>query len=273
MTARLLKLLPHRPTFFQASVVSLCLHAAAVAAVVAVEMWLLAAADSPRFGGRRVVVQMQAAPSPPLEETSEIKIAVEQYVESAEAHDASHTGSPRPVAPQPTPDAAPQRRRTDAPAHTERSKTAEYSGQADDEPQRAHEPIAGQPDPPTEAQAARPLPRQTVSVRPPSIAVAATLPAAPGTDDESPPDFAGNLPPAYPPEAYLRGIEGRVLLRLFISETGRVERVEMLVSSGHEILDRAAVEAVRRWRGTPAYRAGVAVPTVEQLPVLFRLRD
>lgn len=84
--------------------------------------------------------------------------------------------------------------------------------------------------------------------------------------------FAGNRPPHYPALAKRNGWEGKVLLRLYVSSDGRVRKVEVAQSSGHEVLDGAAVTAVRTWQGTPATVDGHAVETVEILPVRFRLR-
>ncbi len=92
-----------------------------------------------------------------------------------------------------------------------------------------------------------------------------------GVDDRTPPDFQGNRPPKYPAMAVSHGMEGTVLLRLHIAATGHVRRVEIVTSSGHEILDCAAVEAVSKWRGRPASLAGTASATVELLPIRFRL--
>ncbi|MCO6455893.1 MAG: energy transducer TonB [Pirellulaceae bacterium] len=107
---------------------------------------------------------------------------------------------------------------------------------------------------------APPTPQSTMAVR--QIA---------GVEDKEPPDFSGNLPPSYPAEAVRRRLEGTVMLRLHIAATGRVVRVEVLDSSGHAVLDRAAVQAVSKWRGRPAQQSGLPVSTVESLSVRFRL--
>ncbi len=114
------------------------------------------------------------------------------------------------------------------------------------------------------------IPRRTAEVQLPA-------PAAParqrvGTDEKTAPSFAGNRPPAYPATAWRRGLEGEVLLRIFVSAAGRVERVEIVRSSGHPSLDASAVQTVRTWRGQPARRRDRPVATVELLPVRFRLR-
>ncbi len=47
----------------------------------------------------------------------------------------------------------------------------------------------------------------------------------------------------------------------------------MTLSSGHEDLDRAAVDAARRWRFRPATQAGIAVAATLTTAVHFRLTD
>lgn len=84
---------------------------------------------------------------------------------------------------------------------------------------------------------------------------------------------AGNPSPRYPNEARRRGWEGRVLLEVAVGPDGRVREVRELDSSGHDVLDRAAVEAVRQWRFTPATRFGQPVADTVKVPVRFALRN
>ncbi len=84
-------------------------------------------------------------------------------------------------------------------------------------------------------------------------------------------NFANNAPPIYPTSAVRNRYEGTVLLRIEIGANGRVELVEVAKSSGYEILDEAAVNAVRKWRGKPATSNGKPVATSELLPVQFKL--
>lgn len=101
--------------------------------------------------------------------------------------------------------------------------------------------------------------------------------AAPGADTAVPPRYqAGgeaNPWPRYPPAARRRGIEGEVLLRVFVGVDGTAETVEVLRSSGHALLDREAQEALRRWRFEPARAAGQPVAATVEIPVTFRLTD
>jgi protein TonB len=70
------------------------------------------------------------------------------------------------------------------------------------------------------------------------------------------------------------GMEGKVLLKVFVSREGGVLNIEISQSSGYEILDNAALEAVKNWRFVPA-RQG-ETPRDEwvqvQVPVAFVLR-
>lgn len=69
--------------------------------------------------------------------------------------------------------------------------------------------------------------------------------------------FARGLPaPAYPEEARLNGWEGSVTVRFALDSTGRVMVAKVVSSSGRPLLDREALDTVRRrWSfpsGSPA---------------------
>jgi len=72
---------------------------------------------------------------------------------------------------------------------------------------------------------------------------------------------------AYPPEAIARGLEGETLVLLFLDETGNAIAARIESSSGHAILDEAAVRAARTLRSLPA-----SAPREALVPVRFRLR-
>lgn len=96
-----------------------------------------------------------------------------------------------------------------------------------------------------------------------SVVAAASFLAAEGID---------NPPPTYPDLARRRGWEGDVLLRLTITAKGDVEKVVVLESSGHRLLDRSALRQVRRWQFRAAQQNGRPVTSEVDLPVKFRLR-
>jgi protein TonB len=84
---------------------------------------------------------------------------------------------------------------------------------------------------------------------------------------------AGNAKPDYPAEARRRGQQGRVVLRVEVSAAGSPVSVTIGTSSGHELLDQAALRAVSGWRFTPATRGAAPVAGAVDLPVQFRLED
>jgi len=81
-----------------------------------------------------------------------------------------------------------------------------------------------------------------------------------------------NPKPAYPPESRAAGEQGAVILRVMVEASGRPGSVSLARSSGFPRLDRAALEAVRRWRFKPATRDGQAFAATVDVPVRFSLR-
>ncbi|NJR71849.1 MAG: TonB family protein [Gammaproteobacteria bacterium] len=75
----------------------------------------------------------------------------------------------------------------------------------------------------------------------------------------------------YPQLARKLGEQGRVLLRVIVNETGRAEQVTLYQSSGFMRLDLAALEAVKRWRFSPARLGDKAVGGVAIVPINFQL--
>ena len=80
------------------------------------------------------------------------------------------------------------------------------------------------------------------------------------------------ITPSYPATARQLGVEGTALLSVFVDADGRVAQVVVRQSAGHPDLDRAAADAVRRWRFEPARRGAEAVAMWVELPVEFHLR-
>ena len=79
--------------------------------------------------------------------------------------------------------------------------------------------------------------------------------------------------PVYPESARRAGVQGTTLLRIHIETDGRVSDVSVARSAGHQALDEAAAEAVRRWRFEPALNAAGPVSMWAVVPVEFRIGD
>lgn len=71
----------------------------------------------------------------------------------------------------------------------------------------------------------------------------------------------------YPPEAIARGLEGEARLLLTLDDAGRVLEADIAASSGHAVLDRAAVAAAYAMGRLPAAGGRELI-----LPVVFRLQ-
>ena len=86
------------------------------------------------------------------------------------------------------------------------------------------------------------------------------------------PAYMYNPKPPYPRAARRLGQEGRIMLLVEVRASGRVGKVEIETSSGYDILDNAAVKAVRKWRFSPARLGRRPVSAWVKIPVEFDLR-
>jgi len=82
----------------------------------------------------------------------------------------------------------------------------------------------------------------------------------------------GTVNLVYPELLKKAGIEGTVLLWIFIDEGGSVKKVQVFKGSGNTALDDAAMRAYQVARFTPAYSRDIPVKVWVQWPVKFSLR-
>jgi TonB family protein len=97
--------------------------------------------------------------------------------------------------------------------------------------------------------------------------------AAPGIPPEEPPVPINPVSPVrYPPALLAQGIEGRVLLRLFVDSSGRLipDSTRLAESSGYPALDSAALAGSTELRFSPALHQGQPVAAPFLQPVQFR---
>lgn len=64
----------------------------------------------------------------------------------------------------------------------------------------------------------------------------------------SPMDFVKTVIPVYPRRAVDRGIQGKVLVKVRVNNSGNAESVNVASSSGFSALDNSAVKAVSKWK-------------------------
>jgi protein TonB len=115
-------------------------------------------------------------------------------------------------------------------------------------------------------------PPQPAAPGPVRLGAGVALDIAPGTESRAarPRDVACSDATEYPPELRQAGIGGDVVLRLRLTDKGRVIEAKVAESSGHPQLDEAVQRSVRRCRFDPALRDGVPVWSNLTWRVTFR---
>ena len=83
--------------------------------------------------------------------------------------------------------------------------------------------------------------------------------------------YLQNPAPTYPATARQNGEEGKVLLRVFVNESGTVEKLTLKKSSGYELLDDAAKDTVEKWQFVPAKQGDKTVSAWVVVPISFNL--
>ena len=84
--------------------------------------------------------------------------------------------------------------------------------------------------------------------------------------------YFSNPAPIYPSRARALKQEGLVKLLVSVDVRGMAKDVSVAESSGHSLLDDAALEAVRNWRFRPASVNGRPVEAQVSVPLRFELR-
>lgn len=127
-------------------------------------------------------------------------------------------------------------------------------------------PVPERRPPPRHRTSAASAPPAAVSAPAASTAVTEAAAATP-----EPLGALENKSPQYPKLARQRGQEGEVTLRVEVSGQGQALNVSIQKSSGHSLLDKAALDAVKKWRFRPARQNGAPVPGTAVVIVEFRL--
>ena len=90
---------------------------------------------------------------------------------------------------------------------------------------------------------------------------------------DDPPVPLRPIRPKYPEIAQEAGIEGTVVVQVFVDEKGRVKDTVILKGIPNTGLDEAATEAIRNVRFRPAKQRERAVGVWISIPVNFRLKS
>ncbi|MGB0133697.1 energy transducer TonB [Dokdonella sp.] len=111
-----------------------------------------------------------------------------------------------------------------------------------------------------------------MSVTTPSIpSIVAAVTSNPASVADASLEYESIVRPKYPIAAVRRGEQGTVLVRVSVGRDGLPTQVDVARSSGSRHLDKAACEAVQRWRFHPVRINGVAMRATGIVPVAFEL--
>jgi len=146
-------------------------------------------------------------------------------------------------------------------------------------PTPAAQPIVHTTAPSETVAAATPLTKAAPIITPtrPDTPIAPAPAPTPSAETEQAPRFdaayLNNPAPTYPAASRRLGEAGRVLLSVQIDTDGQPLQVLIDSGSGFPRLDRAAREAVARWRFVPARHGQQAVVGWVKVPVIFEMKS
>lgn len=147
--------------------------------------------------------------------------------------------------------------------------------------ERTETPLSKQPVV-EQASEAAPLPVAEAPMPAPAVAApAAPVAAAPApvpvpvvaTEPDYKAAYLNNPRPPYPMVARRMGWSGKVVLNVEVLAEGSCGDLSVFKSSGHEILDKAAMQTVKSWRFAPARRGGQPVTQWFKVPIQFSLEE
>ncbi|MEJ2337268.1 MAG: energy transducer TonB [Gemmatimonadales bacterium] len=118
----------------------------------------------------------------------------------------------------------------------------------------------------------------------PTPIASSSSPPATGNPTERPTFIPYDVPPrlenageiqrllerGYPSQLREAGIQGTVILWIFVDEQGAVKKTEVKESSGYEAMDEAALDTAEKMRFTPAMNRDKATPVWLAQPITFR---
>jgi protein TonB len=113
----------------------------------------------------------------------------------------------------------------------------------------------------------------TATRRPIKPHVLQAKPATIGELSQSTAKVGTAIPLVYPLIAKKNEWEGTVRVRVVVQPSGFPETIRIQKSSGHNVLDNAAVEALRKTRFIPAKDGNIPVRSIVEIPIKFDLKN
>ena len=89
---------------------------------------------------------------------------------------------------------------------------------------------------------------------------------------DEPPSALSSIRPKYPLFAMNAGIEGKVIVQVFVDKNGRVTETSIMKGVPHSGLNGAAIKAIKSTKFKPAKQKGKAVGVWISIPIIFRLK-
>lgn len=122
--------------------------------------------------------------------------------------------------------------------------------------------------------ASTPSPAEATPIATPQV-LNHDAPVAPSNDTYVPANsnvaYLNNPAPEYPLIARQRHWQGTVLFRVHVNADGQALQVNIQHSSGHDILDESALDAVKDWHFVPAKRGDIPETSWVTVPIVFEL--
>ena len=196
---------------------------------------------------------MSLPPSAPVPE-HEMEVTVAMVIAPVAQPEASPAPPPPELAPVPHP-----RKITPAPKPVAVESVAQ--------PSEAHPSEA----PPSESFIEQPSVPAPVFAAAPAITPSA--PVIPDVEPDYKASYLNNPRPSYPFAARRMGLQGRVVLNVEVLAEGMCGQANVHQSSGHEMLDNAALQTVKTWKFIPARQAGQAITKWFKIPIQFSLNS
>lgn len=118
-----------------------------------------------------------------------------------------------------------------------------------------------------------PLPALPAAADTVSVQAVNALPVLADREPDYQAAYLNNPLPIYPVLARRMGWQGRVVLNVEVTASGWPGQIKLQQSSGHDVLDNTALQAVRGWRFEPARQGGQAVAKWFLIPIPFILKE